>query len=79
MDMTGHADQAVEKYCELSGKSISSLKYFSKPYIDDHELSPEDFETVGVRTDVCARIVLKILYQALHQGPDILWSVNALA
>eukprot|EP00973_Karenia_brevis_P021125 2905578-Karenia_brevis.AAC.1 len=70
--MPGHADQAVEKDCELSGKSLSTLKYFAKPCIDDHELAPEDFETVGVLTDVCARIVLKFLYQALHQRPDVL-------
>eukprot|EP00973_Karenia_brevis_P060395 8404329-Karenia_brevis.AAC.1 len=58
---------------------MSSLKYFAKPCIDDHELAPEDFETAGALTDVCARIVLKVLYQALHQRPDIMWSVNALA
>eukprot|EP00973_Karenia_brevis_P030524 4209632-Karenia_brevis.AAC.1 len=77
--MTGHADQAVEKYCELSGESLSSLRYFAKPCIDDHELAPEEFETVGVLTDVCAGIVLKVLCQVLHQRPDILWSVDALA
>eukprot|EP00973_Karenia_brevis_P050343 6987601-Karenia_brevis.AAC.1 len=58
---------------------MSILKYYSKPCIDDDELAPEDFETVGAFTDVCARIALKVLYQALHQRPDILWSVNALA
>eukprot|EP00973_Karenia_brevis_P043894 6078390-Karenia_brevis.AAC.1 len=45
LDMTGHADQAVDKYCELSGKLMSSLKYFAKPCIEDQELAPEDFET----------------------------------
>eukprot|EP00973_Karenia_brevis_P062698 8718316-Karenia_brevis.AAC.1 len=46
---------------------------------DSHEAAPEDFETVGALTKVCARIVLKVLYQALHQRPDISWSVNASA
>eukprot|EP00973_Karenia_brevis_P078798 10936740-Karenia_brevis.AAC.1 len=79
MDMTGHADQAVDQYCELSGKSMSSLEYFSKPCIDDHELAPEDLKTVGALRDVSARIVLTVSYKALHQRPDMLWSANALA
>ena len=78
-DMIGHAEQAVDKYLELSGKDVSSLKKVATPCIDDHQLSEEDFTTSGQLAPVAARIVLKILYFALHERPDLLWSVNTLA
>ena len=77
--MWGHAEQCVDKYLELSGKGIDSLKEVKTPCIDDHMLNPEDFQNKGVLSPVCSRIVLKVLYLARQARPDILWSVNALA
>jgi hypothetical protein len=55
------------------------LRKVTTPYIDDHQLSPEDFETKGELTYCAARIVLKVLFVARMAGPDSPWSVNTLA
>ena len=34
--MCGHAEQCVERYLELSGKDVSTLKKVPTPCIDDH-------------------------------------------
>ena len=49
------------------------------PCIDDHQLSPEDFESKGELSSEAARIVLKCLYLARMNRVDFLWTVNALA
>ena len=77
--MQGHAEQCVDRYLELTGKDIGSLKTVSTPCIDDHLLSPEDFNEKGEVAEVASRIVLKALYLARTNRPDILWSVNTLA
>ena len=77
--MSGHAEQCVERYLWLTGKTIESLKPVATPCIDDHLFAPEDFESKGEVADVAARIVLKALYLARTNRPDILWSVNTLA
>ena len=38
-DMTGHADQCADIYCELANKSVSQLKQAATICIDDHELN----------------------------------------
>ena len=77
--MVGHAEQCVDKYLELTGKSIEVLKPAATPNIDDHMFTKEDFSNKGEVADVAARIVLKALYLARTNRPDILWTVNALA
>ena len=77
--MKGHAEQSVERYLELANKDVKSLKQVSTPCIDDHMLSPDDFTAKGELSSVCARIVLKCLYMARLNRPDILWTVNDLA
>ena len=77
--MSGHAEQCVARYLELSGLKQTDLKKVSTPCIDDHLLKPEDFETKGELAAVAARIVLKILYVARICRTDLLWSVNTLA
>ncbi len=62
--MIGHAEQCVERYCELSGKKVDSLKKVATPCMDDHLMPPEDFVTKGALSPVAARIVLKALYLA---------------
>ena len=47
--MIGHAEQCVERYCELSGKKVDSLKKVATPCMDDHLMPPEDFVTKGAQ------------------------------
>ena len=77
--MSGHARQCVERYCELSGKTVASLKQVSTPCIDDHMLSAQDGLPAGELSDVASKIVLKELYLSRLGRPDTLWSVNTLA
>ena len=78
-EMQGHARQVVERYLELSGKSETSLKQVGTPCIDDHQILPTELEEKGELAPVAARIVLKALYLARVNRPDIYWSVNTLA
>ena len=77
--MIGHAEQCVERYCELTDTKPSQLKKVATPCIDDHHFSIEYFTEKGALAGNAARIVLKCLYLALHGRPDILWTVNSLA
>ena len=78
-DMTGHADQCVDRYPELANKDESSLKNILTPSIDEHQIPPDEFEGKGILDAVAARIVLKLLYLARVGRMHILWSVNTLA
>ena len=77
--MKGHAQQCVERYVELSGKTEQSLKPVSTPCIDDHMLMPQEFIDKGQLSPVACKIVLKCLYLARVNRPDSYWSVNNLA
>jgi hypothetical protein len=77
--MEGHAQQCVDRYLELSGKDVSSLKMVATPCIDDGLIAPEDHTDVGNLGPVASRIVLKALYLARMNRPDIYWTVNHLA
>ena len=77
--MTGHAEQCVQKYLELAQVPVTSLKPVATPSLDDHQLSPEDFETKGHLDKTAARIVLKALYLARMNRAEIIWAVNSLA
>ena len=78
-DMIGHAEQCVQRWCELAKKETKDLPCVGTPCIDDHDLRPEDLVTKGSLADVCSRIVLKCLYLARIGRPDLLYSVNILA
>ena len=78
-DMSGHAQQCVERYCELADIKETTLKHAETPCIDDHQLQPHMFEEKGKLEPVAARIVLKILYLARMGRADLFWSVNSLA
>ena len=78
-DMIGHAEQCVQRWCELAKKETKDLPFVGTPCIDDHDLRPEDLITQGALVDVCSRIVLKCLYLARIGRPDLLYSVNILA
>ena len=77
--MAGHAKKCVERYCELANKTTQQLYKVSTPCIDDHHFKEEETKSVGELSHVCSQIVLKCLYLARIERPDILWSVNKLA
>ena len=77
--MESHAKKCVDRYCELSDKSIQQLHKDSSPCLDDHQFKEEEIGSVGELSKVCAQIVLKCLYLARIGRPDILWSVNEFA
>ena len=77
--MLGSANQCVERYCQLAHRKVDSLRKVATPCIDDHSLSPDDFETKGVLSHCCSKIVLKCLYFARLARPDLFLTVNSLA
>ena len=77
-DMEGHAKKCVERFCELAHETAQQLYKVSTPCIDDHQFK-ELLKSVGALPKVCSQIVLKCLYLARFERPDILWSVNKLA
>ena len=58
---------------------VTDLKAVATPCIDDHVISAEKFETKGVLSSVCTRIVLNVLYFARITRSDSLASVDMLA
>ena len=77
--MEGHARKCVERYWELAHKKVEQLYKVSSPCLDDHQFKQEELESVGELSQVCSQNVLKYLYLARIERPDILWSVNKLA
>ena len=77
--MSGHAQDCVDRYLELSGMPETSLKKVSTPNLDDHQLAPTDFEAKGILAPTASKIVLKVLYLARVNRLDLLWTVNTLA
>ena len=78
-EMFGHMQQSVDRYLELAGKTLDSLKKVPTPCIDDHLIPPEEFEVKGHLSSCAARVVLKALYVARIARYDIMWAVNVLA
>ena len=78
-DLEGRAKKCVERYCELAKKTTQQLYKISTPCIDDYHFKEEEMKSVGVLSQVCSQIVLKMFYLARIGRPDILWSVNKLA
>ena len=68
--MKGQAEQCVERYPELNKSILNSLKTVATPCMDDHMLSPEDFDTRGELDEVASECVLKALYLARLGRPD---------
>ena len=60
-EMAGHAEQCVDRYCELANADVSELKRVATPCMDDAIIPPEDFEHKGNLSPVASRIVLKVL------------------
>ena len=79
LDMTGHAEQCVQRYCELTGANPKNFKKVATPCMGDHQFTDSEMQEKGKLSDVAARAVLKCLYLASVARPDILWTVNLLA
>ena len=62
--------KCVEGYCELANKNIKQLYTVSTSCLDDHQLKPEELETVGELSKICSHIVLKCLFLARIGSPD---------
>ena len=62
--MIGFLVQCIEKYLELAKLAKDKLKPVATPSIDDHQISPEDFEEKGDLASCATKIVMKILYGA---------------
>ena len=77
--MSGHVKQTVDRYLELAGKPIESLRKVATPCIDDHQIPIEEFTVKGELSPIAARVVLKALYVARIARMDLMWSVNMLA
>ncbi len=63
-DMTGFLVQCIDKYLELAKLAKDKLKPVATPSIDDHQISPEDFEERGDLASCAAKIIMNILYGA---------------
>ena len=77
--MSGHVTQTVDRYLELAGKPIESLKKVATPCIDDHQIPLEEFTVKGELSPIAARVYLKALCVARVARMDLMWSVNMLA
>ena len=62
--MEGHAQNCVERYCELANKKTEQLFKVSSPCLEDHHFRNEELDSVGELSHVCSQIVLKCLYLA---------------
>ena len=81
-DMEGSFRQRNGKRKELAEKNGMSNFQYKKvafPSIDDHQLSPEEFETEGLLSKDAATIVMKCLYGARFVRFDLLWPIRNLA
>ena len=78
-DMIGHSKSVVEYYCKIAGIKPESLRTVKTPCLDDHEINPAELEIKGNLAAESASIVLKALYTARMNRPDIYHSVNVLA
>ena len=60
-----------KKICEPASKTTFSGTQVATACINDHSLSPEDFESKGKLSDVFVQIVLKCLYRGRIGRRDI--------
>ena len=75
-DMEGHAQNCVERNCELVHNTIDQLHKSFQTFLDEHQIQLEDLEIMGEMSEACCQIVLKYLYVARIGRPDLLWTVN---
>ena len=76
--MEGAAQGCVDRYLELAGEPLSSLRKVGTPCVDDHALAPEEFVEKGVLRPVCSQAVLKCLYMTRLARPELYWAASQL-
>ena len=69
--MSGHCKQVVDKYLELSGKDVTSLRQVATPCMDDHLILEEELKIKGELSSSASRVVLRALYVARMNRPDM--------
>ena len=72
--MVGFTDECVDKCLEVPNTLRQKLRQGATPNVDDHMLTPDDFEVRGELQSIAARIVLKILFLARRVRPDTCWT-----
>ena len=78
-DMREFVGSCVDRYCELSGKSRSTLKNVECPGVDDQQLKPENFEMAGELPGDASKLIMKLLYGARTCRWDLQHDCNSLA
>ena len=73
--MEGHAQNCVERYCELANKTTEQLFKVATPCMDDHQFGEEEKWIIHS----CSQIGMKCLCFTRIGRPDVLRSVNKLA
>ena len=53
--MKSHEEKCIKTDCELERKSVAPLDKVATHCIDDHQLSRDDFDTVGELAEVLAK------------------------
>ena len=72
--MKGHAEQCVERKCEVAKKSVSHRKQEGTIIVKKH-----DFEVFGEVGPVYTLVVLKCSSFARTGRSDTLWTINTVA
>jgi len=82
-DQSSFLKTCVEKYLELSGKQITSLRKVTTPFIDEHSAQAIDEDnheiSPGVLAPIASRVLMKILYAARVGRYDLLRPLCSLA
>ena len=77
--MLGFMEQCAEKYLDLAGTTVNTLRAVATLGVDDHSFNPEDWAESGKLAPFAARVIMTILYAARMYRFDLLHSVNSLA
>ena len=56
--MRGHAENLVERYCELVEKYVSSLQQVATPCVDDHLIPRNKRRALGCLCPHCAEMLV---------------------
>ena len=70
-DMEGHAQNCIERCCQLADKKTEQLYKVSSPCLDDHHFKKQELESVVELSNICSQVVLKYLSLDRIGRPDI--------
>ena len=78
-DIKGHAQNCVQRYCGFGKKTVDQLHKVSTSCLDDHQIKPEDMESLGELKRNMFSILFEMLISCSIWTPDLLWTVTDLA